>query len=1019
MCKAAEASATHIDVARREGGAGLGQREVNDFCARDGARTRAGDGDGGRCGVGGAGVDLEGHLVVGLGAGPGGRGADVGVQVLVARHVGELGVLDAHAATAAGARCGRVGGGVAGVAGGGRARGRVGLQAAHGAAHGVDVAGVKAGRVDGFAEGEGDALGARHGAGGAAGAGDDDGGGGGVGAEGGADEVVGLKGGACRGRVGAGVAVGVAARVAEGAAGHADGGVATGVGRGGEGDGVLGVTGGRAAAGEHGCKTTQAAARGHQVGGREVARGLGQGDVDRLSTGEGLGGGAAGTGNGHGGRGGVGVDAELNDVVGFLCGARHAALVGVQVRVAGRVGELATGHRHRRAAHHARGGREGGGVLGVAGAGVAAGEHGRKAAQAAAGDVDVAGNKVGAGLRQREGDGLGAGDHARAAAVNGDGGGGGVGHQGVEVQADLVVGLQGRAARSGADIGVGVVVARHIGKGAGLDAHGGDATAVGGGREDGSVLGVAIGGVATAGHGGKAAQAAALHVDVALGEGGAGLAEREVNRLAGADHARACAADHDGGRGGVGQLGVVGDVDDVVGLDRGARDARHVGVEVGVVAGVGELARLHTNACQASAVAAGREGCGVVGVTSAGAAAGEHGRKVGERAAHHVDIGQAEGGAGLRQDKGDLVTAARSQAAAALAAERNLGRGGVGGHGVVGQCDLVVGLVARAAHKGVGVLVACVVAELARGDPNGCGARAIGGRREAGGELGVACTRRAAGGHRGEGPQRAARDHHIAQVKVHRGFRQCEGDGLVGPIGQGGACVGAGHDDRGRSGVGWDGVVGEADLVVGLQHRTGRRWADVGVRVEVARRIGKGARFDPDGGCARRVGRGCEAGAVDAGAHLRPIAQGATGDVHIALTEGGARLRQREGDRGRLTCAQTRLVQRDRHAGGRGVGRGRVGAGVIAQADLVVGLQRGARRRGAHVGVCVGIAAQVGELARSHPDGGRAIGIGCRCEGGRVLLVAGARSARGHWHQVGDGAARHVDVGQREGAAGL
>ena len=66
------------------------------------------------------------------------------------------------------------------------------------------------------------------------------------------------------------------------------------------------------------------------------------------------------------------------------------------------------------------------------------------------------------------------------------------------------------------------------------------------------------------------------------------------------------------------------------------------------------------------------------------------------------------------------------------------------------------------------------------------------------------------------------------------------------------------------------------------------------------------------------------------------------------------------------------------------------------------------------------VARVVSELARSHADGGGAIGVGCRREGGRVFLVARARSAAGgHRCELAERATRDRNVGLVEGGAGL
>ena len=277
--------------------------------------------------------------------------------------------------------------------------------------------------------------------------------------------------------------------------------------------------------------------------------------------------------------------------------------------------------------------------MGVASCCVATRHHRLEVAKRTTRDINVIGNEVGARLRQCEGDGFSAGDHAGAAAIDRNGRCRGVGHQGIEAQADLVVGFKGHAGRCRVNEGICVVVAGHVGEHAGLDAHGGRAGAVGSRCEDRGVLGIATTGVAAGHYRCEPAEGTALHVNVRQCEGGAGFTQGEVDGFAGGNHAGSRTADDDGRCRGVRQRGVVVDVDDVVGFDHGAGHATNICVEVGIVSRISELTGLHANTCQTRAIGARRKCCGVVSVTMCGITTGEHWCKVAERATDDVDIG--------------------------------------------------------------------------------------------------------------------------------------------------------------------------------------------------------------------------------------------------------------------------------------------------------------------------------------------------------------------------------------------
>ena len=436
-----------------------------------------------------------------------------------------------------------------------------------------------------------------------------------------------------------GVLVEVACRVRELAGGYANSSRAASVRCGSE----RGAVAGAAA-----LQVGERAASDGDIGQAEISAGFAEREVDRLSAGNSA---CAGTSHRDGGRSHVGVVRKAGQVVAFLRGAADATQVSVFVRVAGCIGELARQHPHSSSAQGTCSGGKGSCVFGVTGGAVAAGSHRGEGAQSAACGVDVGQHEVAGGLAQGECDCLWARCNTAAVATDGDGGGAGVGHQGVVAERDLVVGLKACAA----GVGVGVVVACSVCKLACRNTHGGRALGVGVGGEGGRVLRVAIGGVAAAGHRGKTTQGAACDVNVGLGESGACLRQGEVNRLAGVDHTCATAADHHRGGGGVGQLGVVDDVDEVVCLQARSRHAGEVGVQVGVVAGVGELARSHANGGGAQRVGVGREGSGVVGVAACSRAAGGHWGEVGQGATRDVHISQAESSGGLREHEGDGV----------------------------------------------------------------------------------------------------------------------------------------------------------------------------------------------------------------------------------------------------------------------------------------------------------------------------------------------------------------------------
>ena len=167
-----------------------------------------------------------------------------------------------------------------------------------------------------------------------------------------------------------------------------------------------------------------------------------------------------------------------------------------------------------------------------------------------------------------------------------------------------------------------------------------------------------------------------------------------------------------------------------------------------------------------------------------------HRRKARERAARDIDIAGVETGAALRQGEGDQLGVAAGQIAAARTRHDDAGRRGVGrrvgvGLRVVADRDPVVALHHLAGHstsgatEGVQVLVARVVAELARRHTNGGRAGAVGRRREGGGIDLVARACGARGGHRCEVRERAARDGDVGLIEIGAGLGQRKADGLA------------------------------------------------------------------------------------------------------------------------------------------------------------------------------------------------------------------------------------------------
>ena len=186
--------------------------------------------------------------------------------------------------------------------------------------------------------------------------------------------------------------------------------------------------------------------------------------------------------------------------------------------------------------------------------------------------------------------------------------------------------------------------------------------------------------------------------------------------------------------------------------------------------------------------------------------------------------------------------------------------------------------------------------------------------------MGVAGASGATRGHGAEVAQAAAHHIDVGDHKVGAGFAEREGEGLrAGERAAGGTR----HHDRGWCAVApVVAVVGdEVDSVVGIR----------AVGVGVARRVAEGAAGHVD--AARALPARCrgEGGAVGAGVELGPARQCAAADLHVCGQEVAGGLRQHKGDAGRLARSERGFVGGDGNGGCRGVGRGRVGAGVVVQ----------------------------------------------------------------------------------------
>ena len=137
--------------------------------------------------------------------------------------------------------------------------------------------------------------------------------------------------------------------------------------------------------------------------------------------------------------------------------------------------------------------------------------------------------------------------------------------------------------------------------------------------------------------------------------------------------------------------------------------------------------------------------------------------------------------------------------------------------------------------------------------------------------------------------------------------------------------MGTCNNDCRCCGIGRNGVISQANLVVGFQRCA--RWCriNIGVQVVIASCIAEHAGLDADGGRACGVGCGGEGSGVDAWADLAPIAKGATGNVNIPLCEVGAGFRERKGNGGGLAGAQRTLVDSDGNGWCRRIWRYRAG----------------------------------------------------------------------------------------------
>ena len=670
-----------------------------------------------------------------------------GVLVQVAFGIGEGAGFDAHIGVANGVGLRREHHGVLGVAVDAVARGGNWCEGANGAAAVADV-GLGEGQAR-LAEHKGDDFGsanAQHVVGGAR-----DGHHGGYGVHGVGvkrkeDLVVALDCGTCLGGV-VGVLVGVARHVRELARFDAHAGRAR-ADHGSEGGHILGVAGCRAARGFNRAKACERAELVvHIIDVKAGAR-----FTQRKQDGFALAHRACARAADHdGGRCGVrrvGGVAHGDHVVGLIDGATHAFLEGVHVVVARQVGDSAVEHTNFHVAAGVGRWRVGGCVLreaaqcGAAGAGHGhdVGDRAAAADDGDAGDIETGqltdGEEQGFCLARSQG--------AAAQTGHGDIGRRGVGAGCVVANRDLVVGVF----YAGQRVAVLIEVACVVTELASQHAHGACACAAYG-REGGSVFGVATRCCAGAGHGRKVAKLAAHGVDVAFTEGGAGFTEFEGDGF-GADHAwqrGACqrgawigACDHDGRWHRVHWIGVVAEVDCVVGV---FCTGEEVAVLVQVACGVSELGRLHADLDVTRHIGWRGVDRGVTGVTRGRCARRGvwHQSAQGAQAAcvaaagQQVDVVAIKAGAWLAQREGDGVCTGHGATGSACDGDR--GRCGVG---VKAYADLVVAFLhgaCNACHVGVQVVVAGDVCECARGNADGGCAHLVGCRRVGACELRV------------------------------------------------------------------------------------------------------------------------------------------------------------------------------------------------------------------------------------------------------------------------------------------
>ena len=183
----------------------------------------------------------------------------------------------------------------------------------------------------------------------------------------------------------------------------------------------------------------------------------------------------------------------------------------------------------------------------------------------------------------------------------------------------------------------------------------------------------------------------------------------------------------------------------------------------------------------------------------------------------------------------------------------------------------------------------------------------------------------------GKGAHGATGGIDVGDRKVAAGLAEREADGLAAA--GDGARAAARHDHRGSGAVG---VVGQADLVVGLVHIRASGGVGESVFVGVACSVSELACQNAHCGCAKAVGGGRE-GHLVAAAGAGKAAQSAAGDGDVGFAEVGAGFAEREVDHlGAVDLAGGAAA--DHHGGGGGVRC----LGVVGDADLVVGLLRGA-----------------------------------------------------------------------------